>query len=244
MFNFAGTSFAGAFATGFEAVLTTGLAAAFTSDRTACLSAGLETGLEADLEADLETDLEADVTFAGAFVPATGLLSTFVLTLALAPALDAAAGAAVFAPTLTPALTTCVIGAAALPFAATPFDACFAAAPPFGAGADVTFLAFFAVTDFFDDAMTGHSCLVPGWSRDGGGSDTQLPFRAERRTSGDPTPCGGELGDEMRDSSIGSKLSCSTAMTGDNRPGVGKFASNACQLKLGREGQDCGRLDC
>jgi hypothetical protein len=195
MFNFAGTSFAGAFATGFEAVLMTGLAAAFTSDRTACLSAGLE------------TDLEADVTFAGAFVPATGLLSTFVLTLALAPALDATAGAAVFAPTLTPALTTCVIGAAALPFAAMPFDAGFAAAPPFGAGADVTFLAFFAVTDFFDDAMTGHSCLVPGWSRDGGGSDTQLPFRAERRTSGDPTPCGGELGDEMRDSSVGSKPS-------------------------------------
>jgi hypothetical protein len=176
MFNFAETSFTGAFATGFEADLAAGFVAGLAAGLTICRA----TGFDADL-----TVARAFVLAERPFAVAAGLLSTFVLTLVLDVGLDADV-----VPDLASALVACLIGPAALPFAATPLDAGFAAALVLGAGAGLAFLAFFAVTDFFDDAMTGHSCLVPGWSRDGGGSDTQLPFGAERRTSCDPWPQG------------------------------------------------------
>ena len=104
---------------------------------------------------DFMGDLAGDL----AGVLATGALETFaVAAIVLEPAFGAAASFALEATTLFVAGFASDLGAA-----------------------DLAFLDFAAVTDFFDDAMTGHSYIVPGWSRNEGGSDTQLPFGAERR---------------------------------------------------------------
>jgi hypothetical protein len=117
---------------------------------------------------------------------ATGLEAVFAtgLTTGFAAGLETALETGLttdLATDLVTGLTTDLADTAVLPFdGAALLDAGFAWTLPLGVAADLAFFCLDAGTDFFDDAMTGHSYIVPGWSRNEGGSDTQLPFGAER----------------------------------------------------------------